>query len=207
MPDTLRISEEEREALITGDAATFPKYTTQLMNAANQNAQATRPRVVGSMNEIIAEFRNEYPDGSYEDWVTFYNKEYNGEKRIEEATQKTHTMIQQMRDAMEQIDEGMVRRWIKDLVLYKTYLGFDTQEAIFRKLAAEYDQDYTRASAADESKGIDGYLDEQPVSIKPATYKQKDRLQEDIQAPIVYYKEFSTSNALELDVSELDNHL
>lgn len=177
------------------------------MNTANQNAQATRPKVVGSMNEIIAEFRNEYPDGSYEDWVTFYNEEYNGEKRIEEATQKTHTMIQQMRDAMDQIDEAMVHRWIEDLVLYKTYLGFDTQEAIFRKLADEYDRDYTRASAADESKGIDGYLDEQPVSIKPATYKQKDRLQEDIQAPIVYYEEFSTSNALELDVSELDDHL
>lgn len=89
-------------------------------------------------------------------------------------------MIQQMREAMNQIDRPMVNRWIRDLVLYKTYLGFDTQEVIFHKLAGEYHREYTRAEADDESKGIDGYLDGQPVSVKPVTYQQKDRLQKDI---------------------------
>lgn len=34
----------------------FPKYTTQILNLANQNAQATRPKVVGQMSELIKEF-------------------------------------------------------------------------------------------------------------------------------------------------------
>ena len=31
----------------------FPKYTTQLMNLANQTAQGTRPKVVGQMSELF----------------------------------------------------------------------------------------------------------------------------------------------------------
>jgi hypothetical protein len=31
----------------------FPKYTTQLINLANQNAQGTRPKVVGQLSELI----------------------------------------------------------------------------------------------------------------------------------------------------------
>ena len=34
----------------------FPKYTSQLMNWANQNAQGTRPVVVGQMSELFPEF-------------------------------------------------------------------------------------------------------------------------------------------------------
>ncbi len=34
----------------------FPKYTTQLMNLANQNSQGTRPKVVGQMSDLIQEF-------------------------------------------------------------------------------------------------------------------------------------------------------
>ena len=32
--------------------AIFPKYTSQLINWANQNAQGTRPAVVGQMSEL-----------------------------------------------------------------------------------------------------------------------------------------------------------
>ena len=34
----------------------FPKYTSQLINWANQNAQGTRPVVVGQMSELFPEF-------------------------------------------------------------------------------------------------------------------------------------------------------
>jgi hypothetical protein len=42
---------------LVGDEPEFPKYATQIMNLANQNAQGTRPRVVGQMSELIQEFR------------------------------------------------------------------------------------------------------------------------------------------------------
>ena len=117
-------------------------------------------------------------------------------------------MVVKMREASEEINEEMVHRWVEDLVLYKTYTGLErNEEAIFEKLATEYELPYTRSTAEEESRGIDGYLGEQPVSIKPITYRQKAQLQEDIEAPIVYYEEYKTNNALKLHVEELESAL
>lgn len=206
MSRTVRISEDERERLVADINPEFPKYTTQIMNTANQNAQGTRPRVVGQMSDLIAEYREKQPEGDYQDWKEFYYGEYDGDGRIEDATDKVYEMVVKMRNAAEEIDREMVNRWIRDLVLYKTYTGLGREEeAIFEKLAEEYGVPYRRSTAAEESKGIGGYLGEQPVSIKPITYQQKSRLQENIQAPIVYYEEYKTTDALKLHVGELDD--
>ncbi|MFD1686362.1 MjaI family restriction endonuclease [Halobellus litoreus] len=208
MPRTIRISEEEREELVAEIDPEFPKYTTQIMNTANQNSQGTRPATVGQLNEIIEEYKQEYPNGDFEDWKRFYFDEYDGEESIEEATDKVFEMVVKMREAAEEIDREMVNRWVKDLVLYKTYNGLGrTEEAVLKKLSEEYGVPYELGTAEDESKGIDGYLGDQPVSVKPVTYKQKSRLQEDIQAPIVYYEDYSTTDALKLDLEELDEVL
>lgn len=208
MAKTIKLDEEERERLVADIDPDFPKYTTQIMNTANQNSQGTRARVVGQMSELIEEFKEEYPDGEYEDWEEFYYSEYDGEKRIEEATEKIFEMVVKMREAVMEIDEEMVRRWVEDLVLYKTYTGLGrNEEAIFEKLAAEYDLEYSRSTPSEESKGIDGYLGNQPVSIKPVTYQQKSRLQENISAPIIYYEEYKTNNSLKLYIEELEEAL
>jgi hypothetical protein len=163
---------------------------------------------VGQLNEIIEEYKEEYPEGDYEDWKKFYFKNYDGEEKIEEATDKVFEMVVKMREATEKIDREMVNRWVRDLVLYKTYTGLGrNEEAILKKLSEEYDLPYELGTAEDESKGIDGYLRDQPVSVKPITYKQKARLQEDILAPIVYYEEYSTTDAIKLHVEELDEVL
>ena len=208
MSRTIRLSEEEREEIVADINPEFPKYTTQIMNTANQNSQGTRPATVGQLNEIIEEYKEKYPEGNYDDWVNFYFEKYDGEENIEEATDKVFEMVVKMREATKEIDREMVNRWVKDLVLYKTYTGLGrNEEAILKKLSEEYDLPYTIGTAKDESKGIDGYLGDNPVSIKPHTYKQKNRLQEEIQAPIVYYEDYSTTEALKLHVSELDEFL
>jgi hypothetical protein len=208
MSRTIRLSEEEREELVADIDPEFPKYTTQIMNTANQNSQGTRPATVGQLNEIIEEYKQKYPEGDYEDWIEFYYEHYDGEENIEEATDKVYEMVVKMREATEEIDREMVNRWVKDLVLYKTYIGLGrNEEAILEKLSNEYNLPYELGTAEDESKGIDGYLGDQPVSIKPITYKQKSRLQEDIQAPIIYYEEYSTTEALKLYLDELDKVL
>ena len=174
----------------------------------NQNSQGTRPATVGQLNEIIEEYKEQYPEGDFEDWRQFYFENYDGDKNIEEATDKVFDMVVKMREAAEEIDREMVNRWVKDLVLYKTYTGLGrNEEAILKKLSEEYDLPYELGTAEDESKGIDGYLGSQPVSVKPITYKQKARLQEDIDAPIVYYEDYSTTNALKLHLDELDEVL
>lgn len=208
MSRTIRLSEDEREELVADIDPEFPKYTTQIMNTANQNSQGTRPATVGQLNEIIEKYKEQYPDGDFEDWRRFYFENYNGEENIEEATDKVFEMVVKMREAAEEIDRKMVNRWVKDLVLYKTYTGLGrNEEAILKKLSEEYDLTYKLGTAEDESKGIDGYLGSQAVSIKPITYKQKARLQEDIDAPIVYYEDYSTTNALKLYLDELDEVL
>lgn len=208
MSRTIRLSEDEREELVADIDPEFPKYTTQIMNTANQNSQGTRPATVGQLNEIIEEYKEQYPDGDFEDWRQFYFENYDGDENIEEATDKVFDMVVKMREAAEEIDREMVNRWVKDLVLYKTYTGLGrNEEAILKKLSEEYDLPYELGTAEDESKGIDGYLGSQPVSVKPITYKQKARLQEDIDAPIVYYEDYSTTNALKLHLDELDEVL
>lgn len=208
MSRTIRISEDEREELVADIDPEFPKYTTQLMNTANQNSQGTRPRVVGQMNELIEEYKEEYPNGDYEDWKRFYLEKHDGEERIEQATDKVLEMVVAMRDAAQEIDREMVNRWVRDLVLYKTYTGLGRiEEAVLKALSEEYDLPYELGDAADESRGIDGYLGGQPVSIKPETYKQKSRLQEKIDAPIVYYEEFASMDDLIIHLGELDEVL
>ena len=208
MSRTIRLSEDEREELVADIDPEFPKYTTQIMNTANQNSQGTRPATVGQLNEIIEEYKEQYPDGDFEDWKQFYFENYEGDENIEEATDKVFDMVVKMREAAEEIDREMANRWVKDLVLYKTYTGLGrNEEAILKKLSEEYDLPYELGTAEDESKGIDGYLGSQPISVKPITYKQKARLQEDIDAPIVYYEDYSTTNALKLHLDELDEVL
>ena len=49
----LKMRNEEITQLLDADVVSFPKYATQLINLANQNAQGTRPEVVGQMSELI----------------------------------------------------------------------------------------------------------------------------------------------------------
>lgn len=137
--------------------------------------------------------------------MEFYHSEYDCEDRLKEASDRLFDMVEKMCRNIQKIDEEMCREYVEDLVLYQTYRGFDIQEAILSKLSEMYERDYRRSSAEEELRGIDGYIGEQPVSIKPATYM--DNLKEDISAPIVFYEEYSSSDALKLDVSQLDKTL
>ena len=67
--------------MISGKELSFPKYATQILNLANQNAQGTRPKTVGKMSELIQEF----PGRTYREWVVWYNEKKKGGITIEFA--------------------------------------------------------------------------------------------------------------------------
>jgi len=46
---------------------------------------------------------------------------------------------------------------------------------------------YRLASTEEESQGIDGFIGETPISIKPETYRIERNLNEVIAVPIIYY--------------------
>ena len=158
---SLKISYEKITQDIVGKALSFPKYTTQIMNLANQNAQGTRPSVVGQMSELIKKSNN----ANYDDWVSWYKDKM--PHAIEDATDKIYAMVSKIRDeAIPQITRDMVKQWVGDLVLTKTFVGFRFQESILRTVAEIKKQPYKSASSREESQGVDGYIGTTPVSIK-----------------------------------------
>lgn len=177
----IKIKNYELTRDAVGESVEFPKYTTQIINLANQNSQGTRPRVVGQMSDLIQEFGGR----KYEDWVIWYQEKMpNG---IEDATEKIYDMIQKLKDAIKLIDRDMINKWAEDLILTKTFTGLCFQESILKKVASLKNTSYRLSTPEEESTGIDGYVGEKPVSIKPLTYKTKKMYGELIDADIVYY--------------------
>jgi hypothetical protein len=159
----------------------FPKYTTQLINLANKNAQGTRPKVVGQVTELIQVFPGKY----LAEWEEWYLKRY--PEAINIATNKIMEMLEHLKSALNKIDRALVEQWVRDLVIVKTFVGLRFHEAILKKVAENQKLDYRLASPEEESQGIDGLIGNKPVYIKPATYKFKQELSEDIKASIIYY--------------------
>ena len=180
----MRINNEEMKNLV-GGTIEFPKYTTQIMNLANQNAQGTRPKVVGQMSDLIQEF----PGKTYEEWVTWYQDKM--PNAIERATKKVSAMVENLKSAIHFIDEDLVRKWVADLVFTKTYIGLRFQEIILKKIASIKGQPYRFSTPEEESQGIDGYIGDKPVSIKPITYKTKTMYGEEIVGELIYYEKKS----------------
>lgn len=195
--DNVVISGEERETIVRGFSQDFPKYSTQLMNIANQNAQSTRPPVVGQISELLEDFRKEHPNGDYQDWKEFYLEENDGEERLDEATEKLLDMLHEFRRVLDEIDEEMAKEYIFDLVLYKSYLGEDVEAVILNKLGDIYKKEVSPARL----DSFDGFVGDQAVRIEPYDDYNKEDNSENI--PIVYYKENKRDQSIELILSEL----
>ncbi len=178
----LKIKIDEIKELMEIETPEFPKYATQIINLANQNAQATRPKVVGQMSELIKEFTGK----TLQEWEEWYLEKH--PEAIDIATQKILEMIDNFREVIDKIDENMVRQWVRDLVIVKTFIGLRFQEAILKKIADMFNTEYRLSTPEEESKGIDGYIGNIPISLKPISYKQKDMLPEKIDVHIIFYE-------------------
>lgn len=119
---------------------------------------------------------------------------------IENATNKIFTQVENLKQAIQLIDKELVRAWVKDLVISKTYNGLYVQKVILAKLASIKEQEYRLATPDEESQGIDGYVGEKAYSIKPDTYKTMGRLSETINVTMIYYTK--TKTCLKVEVEE-----
>jgi hypothetical protein len=177
----IKIKNENISRLLEARVVSFPKYATQLINLANQNAQGTRPEVVGRMSELIQEFKGR----KLEEWERWYLRRH--PEAVEKAKIKISRMLENFRHIIKEIDDAMIEAWVRDLVIVKTFAGLKFHEAILRSIADYVEKPYRLADSEDEAKGIDGYIGETPVSIKPRSYEAKQMLSERIGAKIVYY--------------------
>ena len=160
----------------------FPKYTTQFINQINQNSQATRPKVVGQLSNLI----HECPYENYEGWEKWYLENYSSS--IDEATNIILKNLDNYKKALNSIDKEMVKLWVKDLVITKTFEGLKLQESIIKYFANKKGVDWRLATTEEESKGIDGFIGDDAVQVKPISHKRKAQLPEDILCDIIYYE-------------------
>lgn len=163
----------------------FPKYTTQIINLANQNAQGTRPSVVGQMSELFPLYKNTSDNPSLEGWKEWYLKEH--PDAIDKAADKIMAQIENLKEAIQLIDRAMVKKWVTDLVINKTCMGLYYQQVILAYLAERNQTKWRLANPDEEAKGIDGYVGSQAYSIKPESYKMMDRLPETFHIAMIYY--------------------
>ena len=192
-----RISKKEIIAYNNVKAEDFPKYTTQLINLANQNAKGTRPNVVGQMSELFPEYNKQTDDVSLTGWEDWYMEQHPGS--IENATDKIYGQIENIKKAIQLIDRDMIVAWVKDLIITKTYNGLYVQKAILSEIAKRKQSELRFATPAEESKGIDGFIGGTAYSVKPDTYKTMDRLSEQIKCKMIYYTKTETGFKIEVE--------
>lgn len=191
------IKNESIEAYNDSETKAFPKYTSQLINWANQNAQGTRPVVVGQMSELFPEFMASGKEITVDNWRAWYIERY--PEAFEKATDKIFAQVQNLRDAIPLIDWKMVEQWVEDLVINKTFNGLFVQKAILASLAEKKGTTYRLATPEEESVGIDGYVGDTPYSVKPDTYKTMGRLSETIDVKMIYYSKTKTGLKIEVE--------
>lgn len=183
----IKITSKELIELNGGETLNLPKYVPQLINLANQNAQGTRPRVVGQLSELFPAFLSETTHPTIDAWKRWYTERY--PDAIDTATDKIYAGLENLKSAIELINRDMVKQWVMDLVIEKTFSGMYYQKAIIKRIAEIEGKSYRLSTPDEESVGIDGFIGNKPVSIKPITYNFMGRLNEVIDVKIIKYEE------------------
>lgn len=191
----IKINNDDIRAYLDIEKLNLDKYVSPLINLANQYAQGTRPKVVGQMSELIQQFNGK----TISEWKQWYLSK--NPDAIENATKKIWTKIQELKDAINNIDESDVEKWVEDLVIVKTFTGLKFQEVILKKAAEIKNTKYRLSNPEEESQGIDGFIDDIPVSIKPVTYKLEPLLKEQIEVKIIFYQKLK--DGIEVDYGEI----
>ena len=118
---------------------------------------------------------------------------------IENATKKIYDQIDNLQNAIAMINEPMVRQWVEDLVMCKTFNGLYIQKAILASLSEMKGEAFRLATPDEEARGIDGYVGHTAYSVKPSTYKTMGRLSECIDVKMIYYTKKKTGFKIEVE--------
>lgn len=171
---------------------TLLPYIGSVINLANSFSQATRPKNVGQLSEMIQIFRDSDCDHTIDGWEQFYDEKI-GKCKIADASDKIWDYVQRIKRNLNSLTQEDVHEWTKELIISKTFSGLQLQLDILEMVSDN--GNYRLANSEEEAKGIDGFVDGEPVSIKPCTYKKTIQSgKESIPYRIIYYKQ--TKNGL-----------
>jgi hypothetical protein len=151
------------------------------------------------MSELIKQWERESQDHNYESWKKWYYR--NRPNGVNDAVRRVKAKLVEFKDLLLDLDDDTIRLWVEDLVIDQTFIGLRFQEGIIKKVASLVGMPHRLATAGEESQGIDGFIGQLPVSVKPDMYKVEKHLREKIRAPIIYYRK--GEDGIVFDVSEV----
>lgn len=166
----IKLTAKHYRGVVSRSRRSWPKYATQLMNLAGQNSKATSPKNVGSVKEAWLAMRSQNIRGTLQNWTDFYNTNY-GEDKLITAGKKIHTMLNNM--GIQWIDEDMCIDYVKEVVYNKTHMGLGGEEMAIEVAASYFNQPYRFSTPEEESQGIDGWIGDKPVQVKPSDSVRK----------------------------------
>jgi len=134
------------------------------MPLVSNTAQATRRNVVGQMSDLIVEFRENAELDNVSEWRKWYLKRY--PEAIDQATDKIYEKLEDYIQAIHEIDRDMIRAWVIDLIIYKSYKGVKFHQIAIQKTAEFCGMSFRLATPEEESIGIDGFVGNTAVQVK-----------------------------------------
>jgi hypothetical protein len=178
----IKIKREELRGKQMGEIFDFPEYTGELIQLANRKAKGTQRKVMGKTDEMIERF-----DGkSYEEWRAWYEAERPG--AIDQATDKIFDSVKKMARAMDKLDREMVRKWVLESVLKRTYASSRVQEVILKKIADIKNEPCRLPDEAEQGQGIDGFVGDQAFRIRPVSHYFKPPAEPPADWETVYFE-------------------
>lgn len=142
----------------------WPKYSTQLLNVAAQNCKAFDVKKVGSAKETWLAMRNQNIPGTFENWCQFYDQQPFAQNIPGQAA-KLYEMVQKM--GITGIPLSMCEDYIREVIYNKTHMGMAGEEMAIQAVGEYYGLQVRFSTAEEEAQGIDGWIGEIPVQVKP----------------------------------------
>lgn len=166
-----------------GAAHEFPDLTSDLISLANHLSKATTRKKLGNPTSVIEEFEGK----TFESWERFYEQKRPG--ALDTASREIYSAIEKLRKALGLVDEALVRHWVEEAVLKRTYAAWRIQETILKHIAKLQGKPFRQADDLESEAGIDGFIGEHPFSVRPVSHYFKGPPEEqDAQVDVVYFE-------------------
>jgi hypothetical protein len=163
----IKLTAKHFDSLVKRHRCNFPLNTRPILNIATQNSKATWPKVVGSVKEFFTEFHALNQGKSVDDWEKFYYESKDGLNKIQAATDKLFAYLNKMPLDHNVFTRNVAEDYILDLVINKTHYGMSGEYYAVLAAAKHFELDYRFSTAEEETQGIDAWIGNKPVQVKP----------------------------------------
>lgn len=191
----------------------YPKYLKPILNLIINISQINHKKNIGNIVQMFEDAVLEN-DGllSRNEWKIYLKKNHAPfkDENIELSVDKCNSLLLQIYCMIGEIlhngqSKDFIRDYINNLYFDGSYDGLSIQMQIINHLK-EYNYKVTQATSLEESQGIDVWIDNIPVQIKPKSYKFKDG-QCNVKNTVftIFYEKNINGFTLDCDFNELNS--